>query len=167
MKGSRILRDHLYPVKVDNVCRTGVLDQTGAVLSDAYERLGKENEVSIAKISWLSWKDSGKASGSMVIYVNRGSEATKLLQEQYFDVNGESAYTRIHERRSGPTQCYNCQEIGHKAYSCKKSKICGKCAKEGHHHKECNAEIPRCVPCGGPHESFSQNCRITHPSHHE
>jgi hypothetical protein len=25
----------------------------------------------------------------------------------------------------------------------------------------------KCVPCGGPHESFSRNCRKLYPSQHE
>jgi hypothetical protein len=25
----------------------------------------------------------------------------------------------------------------------------------------------KCVPCGGPHESFSKNCRKLYPSCHE
>jgi len=80
-------------------------------LPGATEVLGKENEVSIAKIAWLSRKDQGKAYGSMVVYVTKGSEAVRLLQGQYFHVAGESAYTGVYEHRVGPTQCYNCQEI--------------------------------------------------------
>jgi hypothetical protein len=160
--GTRVLRDQLYPVKVDNANRTAVLDEEGNVLPGAAEVLGKENDVNIAKIAWLSRKDTGKAYGSMVIYVTKGSEAVRLLQEQFFHVAGESAYTRIFEYRVGPTQCYNCQVIGHKAYACIKAQICAKCAKEGHSHKECLEQIAKCTLCKGPHESFSKNCRVLH-----
>lgn len=163
--GTRILRDQLYPVKVDNANRKAVLEIDGSLRADAAERLGKENEVKISKIAWISKKDNGKDYGSMIIYVTRGSEAARLLRGQYFNLEGESAFTRVCEPRTGPTQCYNCQAMGHKAFSCKKPQICGKCAKEGHHHSECLEEIPKCVPCGGPHESYSKNCRITHPIH--
>jgi hypothetical protein len=27
--------------------------------------------------------------------------------------------------------------------------------------------MPKCVPCGGPHESYSRNCRKLYPSQHE
>jgi hypothetical protein len=113
--GARVLRDQLYPVKVDNANRTAILDQEGKVLPGAAEVLGKENEVHIAKIGWLSRKDTGKAYGSMVVYVTKGSEAARLLQDQYFHVAGESAYTRVFEPRYGPQKCYRCQEMGHKA----------------------------------------------------
>lgn len=165
--GSRVLRDQLYPVKVDNANRSAVLDRNGSIRPEAVEALGKENEVRLAKIAWLSKKDSAKAYGSMVVYVTKGSDAVRLLQGQYFHLAGESAYTRVYEPRTGPVQCYKCQAIGHKAFSCNKTQVCAKCAREGHHHRDCLEEVPKCVPCGGPHESFSRNCRILHPGRHE
>lgn len=164
--GARVLRDQLYPVKIDNANRSAILDQDGAILTGVREALGKENEVSIAKLAWLSKKDTEKAYGSMVIYVTRRSDAVRLLQAQYFHVAGESAYTRVYVPRTGPTQCYNCQAVGHKAFSCTKPRVCAKCAQEGHHHDDCREEILKCVPCGGPHESFSRNCRVLYPTRH-
>ena len=83
-----------------------ILDQDGKVLPGAAEVLEKENDVHIAKIGWLSRKDTGKAYGSMVVYVTKGSEAARLLQDQYFYVAGESTYTGIFERRYGSQPCY-------------------------------------------------------------
>jgi len=165
--GTRVLRDQLYPVKVDNVNRTAVLDQEGKVLPGAMEALGQENEIQIAKIAWLSRKDSAKAYGSMVAYLTKNSDARRLLQERYFLAAGESAYTNAFERRTGPIQCYNCQELGHKAFSCSKNRVCARCAAEGHHHSECQTQVPKCVPCGGPHESFSRSCPKLYPTRHE
>ena len=162
--GVRVLGDQLYPVRVDNANRTAVLDTDGNILPGAAEVLGKENEVDIAKISWLSKKDTHKAYGSMLVYVTKMSHARRLLEGQYFDIAGESAYTRVFEPRIGPNQCYNCQELGHKAFSCKKPQTCAKCAKEGHHHSSCQTAVFKCIPCGGPHESFSRNCRVLYPT---
>jgi hypothetical protein len=159
---SRVLRDQLYPVKVNNANRAAILDDEGKVLPGAAEVLGKENDVSIVKIAWLSRKDQGKAYGSMVVYVTKGSEAVRLLQGQYFHVAGESAYTGVYEHRVGPTQCYNCQEIGHKAYACTKEQVCAKCAAGGHGHQECSETIAKCALCKGRHESFSKSCRLLH-----
>ncbi|EED11553.1 hypothetical protein TSTA_008490 [Talaromyces stipitatus ATCC 10500] len=119
--GWRVLRDQLYPVKIDNANRTAILGMDGNVLPGAAEALGKENNVNIAKITWLSKRDSNKAYGSMVVYTTKGTDAKRLLEGSYFDIAGESAYTRAFEPRIGPFQCYNCQEIGHKAFSCKKT----------------------------------------------
>ncbi|KAM4061652.1 reverse transcriptase [Hirsutella rhossiliensis] len=158
------MRDQLYPVRVDNANRTAVLDAEGNVLPGAIEALSAENRVTIGKISWLSKRESGKAYGSMVVYVTKKSDAERLLEGYYFDLAGESATTYVFEPRTGPVQCFNCQEIGHKAYSCKKQRTCGKCANVGHHHRECTAIEPKCVPCGGPHESFSWKCRMRNPN---
>lgn len=165
--GARVLRDQLYPVKVDNINRTAILDQEGKVLPGAMETLSQENEVQIAKMAWLSRKESAKAYGSMVVYLTKNSDAMRLLQEHYFLAAGESAYTSAFERRTGPMQCYNCQELGHKAFSCNKNRVCARCAAEGHHHSECQTQVPKCVPCGGPHESFSRNCPKLYPRRHE
>jgi hypothetical protein len=158
--GVRVLRDQLYPVRIDNANRTAVLDAEGNILPGAAEALGRENEVNIAKIAWLSRKDSGKAYGSMVVYVTKGSEARRLLDARYFHLAGESAYTAVFAPREGPTQCFNCQELGHKAFACKKPQTCGRCAEQGHHHNTCQATVMKCVLCRGPHESFSKNCRV-------
>uniref|UniRef100_A0A093ULR6 Retrovirus-related Pol polyprotein from type-1 retrotransposable element R1 n=1 Tax=Talaromyces marneffei PM1 TaxID=1077442 RepID=A0A093ULR6_TALMA len=102
--GLRVLRDQLYPVKIDNVNRTAVLDTDGNILPGAAEVLGKENNVDIAKISWLSKKDSNKAYGSMVVYITKGIDARRLIEGEYFDIAGESAYTRLFEPRIGLVQ---------------------------------------------------------------
>ncbi|EAQ88563.1 predicted protein [Chaetomium globosum CBS 148.51] len=49
--GARVLRDQLYPVKVDNVNRTVVIDHEGKILPGAAEALGEENDVQIAKLT--------------------------------------------------------------------------------------------------------------------
>jgi hypothetical protein len=162
--GTRVLRDELYPIKVDNVNRSVVLDDEGNIRTGAAEAFSQENETTVAKIAWLSRKDTAKAYGSMVVYVTKGSDARRLLNEGFFHAGGESGYTRVFERRVRPEQCYNCQEIGHKAFSCKKAQVCAKCAKQGHHHSGCKETIMKCVLCGGPHESFSQNCPKLNPT---
>ncbi|KJZ70022.1 hypothetical protein HIM_10603 [Hirsutella minnesotensis 3608] len=97
--GARVLRDQLFPVKVDNAKRTAVLDAEGNVLPGAAEALGAENNVTIAKITWLSNREKAKAYGSMVIYVTKESDAQRLLDSVWFDLAGESACTNVFERR--------------------------------------------------------------------
>ena len=41
--GSRVLRDQWYPVKVDNACRTAVLDEVGELRTGIVEMLEKCN----------------------------------------------------------------------------------------------------------------------------
>ena len=162
--GAQVLRDELYPINVDNVNRSVVLDNEGNIRAGAAEAFSQENETTVAKIAWLSRKDTAKAYGSMVVYVTKGSDARRLLNEGFFHAAGESGYTQVFERRMRPEQCYNCQEIGHKAFNCKNAQVCAKRAKEGHRHSGCKETVMKCVLCRGPHESFSQNCPKLYPT---
>jgi hypothetical protein len=162
--GSRVLRDQWYPIKVDNACRTAVLDENGEVRAGVTEMLEKENDVKIAKLSWLSRKDSPKAYGSIVVYVTKRADAARLLEGQYFDVDGESAFARVFEPRHGPMQCFKCLGLGHKAFSCTRPQLCSRCAQPGHRHSECQAGIPKCAVCSGPHDSSSRQCRVLYPA---
>jgi len=165
--GSRVLRDELYPIRVDGVKRTAVLDENNDIRVGAAEAFGEENGTTVAKIAWLSDKDVPKAYGTMLVHLTKGSDARRIITEGFFHAGGESGTTRAFEHRPRPEQCYNCQEIGHKAYQCKNAQKCARCAKDSHHHKNCTEMVLKCTLCGGPHESFSRNCRKLYPSRHE
>jgi hypothetical protein len=77
--GTRILRDQIYPVKVDNTNRIAILDAAGDLQPGVVEILEKENDIKISKLVWLSKKDLGKAYSLIVVYVSKSSEVTKLL----------------------------------------------------------------------------------------
>ncbi|KJZ68131.1 hypothetical protein HIM_12479 [Hirsutella minnesotensis 3608] len=51
VEGARVMRDQLYPVRVDNANRTAVLDAEGNILPGAIEALSAENRATIGKIS--------------------------------------------------------------------------------------------------------------------
>jgi hypothetical protein len=93
--GARVLRDQLYPIKVDSRNRMAVFNQDFNVLPGAIETLNQDNEVQIAKVAWLSRKVNPKSYGSMVAYLTKSTDAKRLLQEHYFLVAGKSAYTSV------------------------------------------------------------------------
>lgn len=103
----------------------------------------------------------------MVVYLTKAADAKKILEEGHFHAGGESGRTAIFERRHRPEVCYNCQEVGHKAFKCTKPRRCARRAQEGHRHDACREEVPTCVRCGGPHESFSRNCPRLYPGLYE
>jgi hypothetical protein len=166
--GARVLRDNLYPIRVDNVSRIAVLNERNEVRAKITEILGRENNTEVAKIAWLSKKDVPKVYGSMVIYLKKRLEARRFINEGFFMAGGESGTTKAFERRDRPKQCYNCQQItNHKAYQCDRPQVCGRYAQEGHHRRACTGTIPKCIPCGGPHELYSRNYRKLYPSQHK
>jgi hypothetical protein len=111
-----------------NANRTAVLDQEGKVLPGAAEVLGKENEVNIAKVAWLSRKYAGKLYGSMVVYVTKGSEAVRLLQGQYFHLAGQSAYTSVFEPRSAQNSATNVKSWDTRRFRSQTTNLCKMCS---------------------------------------
>ena len=95
-----MLRDQLYLVKIDNANWTAVLNQEGKIQNKAAKVLGKENNIYIAQIEWLSKKDTEKVYRLIVIYITKSSEAARLLRDQYFYIIGESAYIRTYKLKS-------------------------------------------------------------------
>lgn len=165
---ARVLRDEYHPVRVDGVSRSAILDDMGNILPGLNATLSKENkETEVVKVGWLSDRLL-KPYGSMVVYLKNAKDAARFLREGFFIAGGLSGQVRTFERRPKPSQCYNCQEItNHKSYQCKKPQKCGRCAGEGHHHGTCREVIAKCIPCGGPHESFSKHCRMLYPTRHD
>jgi hypothetical protein len=105
--GARVLRDELYPIKVDSVKRTTVLNGNYDILIGAAAALSEENETTIAKMIWLSSKEAAKPYRSMVVYLTKGTNARRLLADGYFHVRGESRTTSVFEYRPRPVQYYN------------------------------------------------------------
>lgn len=71
VEGVRVLRDDLYPIRVDSINRVAVLDETGNIRTGAAEAFGQENDTQVAKVAWLSNREVAKAYGSMVVYSTR------------------------------------------------------------------------------------------------
>ena len=149
-----------------NINKTAVLDNIGNIKTNVIDIFNKENDVRIAKIAWLNDKSNEKTYGSILIHLIKEEDATRFLNGIWFNAGGESAHIKLFKYRYTPSRCYTCQELGHMVYSkyCSKIQKCGKCAAEGHNHEKCASEILKCVPCGGPHESYSKNCAKIHPS---
>lgn len=59
-----------------------------------------------------------------------------------------------------PTQCYKCQQWGHKAYFCKQEAKCARCAGPAHEGGDRNCPLHdeptkwKCTVCGGNHAAF-------------
>jgi len=164
---ARILEDGGHRIRVDGVPRAVALDEQGNDLPGVADIFSAANDTEVLRASWLSDRRS-KQYGSLVVELTQASEARRFLEEGFFYVGDISATTAEFKRRPRPKQCYNCQELTpHKAAECKKPQVCAKCAEKGHRHSECTATTVKCVPCGGPHESYSKTCRLLYPARNE
>lgn len=61
--GARVLRDQLYPIKINNTNQTAILDHKGNPRPRVIEILEKENDVKVAKVAWLSNRNRAKPYG--------------------------------------------------------------------------------------------------------
>jgi hypothetical protein len=104
---------------VDSVYKGAVLKEMGGneVKEEAAGMVAKENDVRVHKIQWLSKHDTGKIHGSMVLYLARSQDAEKLLRDRRVEVDGETAFARPYERRTGPMRCFKCHQFNHVAPS--------------------------------------------------
>ena len=65
-----------------------------------------ENKATMAKIVWLSRKESSKAYSLIVVYLTKRTNAQRLLVNGFFHVGGESGITSVFKHRPRPIQCY-------------------------------------------------------------
>lgn len=149
-----------FPVKINGARATAVLDpMTGRILESARTAIGEENKCTIAKLGWLSKRDSGKLYGSMVVHLASKALADKFLEQGLFEVGGESAYTDVwHDTNPSDRRCFNCQQFGHKGEKCTNPAVCGNCAALGHTHIECDNPIVACANCQGKHRARDPRC---------
>ena len=102
VEGAQILRDDLYPIRVDSVNHMAVLDEMDNIRTRAAEAFGEENNTQVVEIAWLSNRDVPKAYSSMVIYLTKGSDVQCFLQEGFFYTGGELGYTKAFEHQDCP-----------------------------------------------------------------
>lgn len=158
-RGARLQGEQWYPIKVDRVNRMAISEGNGWTIRDtAAKEVGEENNVSVAKMRWLS-APSEKAYGSLVVYLVKYSDAQDLLERQLMDFKGEAGFTGVFERRMVPSRCFKCQKYGHQEFRCQGEEICGKCASPGHRELNCTSPTVKCAPCGGPHKASDRGCR--------
>ena len=108
LTGARVLRDHLYPVKVNNARTNAVIKPDGLLINDALLSLNENNNTDIAKITWLSSRQSGKAYGLIAVFFKMSSEAARFLKEAFLYVGGESATVRVFKPDMGPPRYFKC-----------------------------------------------------------
>ncbi|KAI1357391.1 hypothetical protein F5Y08DRAFT_346770 [Xylaria arbuscula] len=118
LKGSH---NKQYAVRVDNVRRQAIMDDSGKLLNGLADSLSKENNVTVVNVAWLGEKGilSRQAYGSVVVYVGSSDDVSQLLSCRRFHVNGGYGTTRAFKARPASIQCYNCQRQGHKAVNCR------------------------------------------------
>jgi preprotein translocase subunit SecE len=56
----------------------------GEIRAEAAAAFSEENETTVAKITWLSRKESSQTYGLIVVYLTKITDARRLLDEGFF-----------------------------------------------------------------------------------
>ena len=116
------------------------------------------NHIKVRRVSPLrrNARNPDAPTQSIVIFMESPEEANKCIDDAVIIA------ARLHEaQRYIPQcqikQCFNCQAYGHKADTCKKKTVCGKCAEE-HETRKCTSEEMKCANCKNAHAAWSHEC---------
>ena len=103
--------------------------------------------------------DPAANCNSFVIQTYDAEAANKCLKHG-IHINYHQYPTEKHTPQYQITQCFNCQEYGHRATKCLGKLTCAKCSHE-HKTKECPNDIDttdKCANCGKDHPAWSHKC---------
>jgi hypothetical protein len=154
LSGAKLKGEPWYPIMINNVRKSDVFTEEGQLKGDFVETFRRENEAGLKRIHWLS---GPKAYGSMAAFLDRESDASRLLHKQIVQIRGEVSFTSEYHYRERPIRCHNCQQYGHRRSQCKRPKVCEKCAGN-HGRQECTAQQEKCGTCGGEHQASDHQC---------
>lgn len=171
MPGARARGETWFPIKCDGVSRYMVLNQETANertiregILDEFRKDNSNNNVDCTarKAVWLSKVDSGKATGSLVIWLAKKEAAQYLLASGSVRFGVSAAYCTEFQAREDRGPCYRCNKYGHKQSRCTGRVRCGICSSE-HDTRNCsNRDNPKCPACGDAHTIFDRGCPL-HP----
>ena len=149
-----------YAVKVHRVRISAVVDEMTNTISEVIKKKIEEENggVEITEVGWLSKPDERKRYGSMLLRLAEEQNEITLLEKGLLDVAGESCIVEEWEvQKITDRTCFKCQKFGHLAMSCSGPIICGKCAEQGHSHRECLNSRMLCANCHGKHRANDSN----------
>ncbi|KAG0139646.1 hypothetical protein CROQUDRAFT_70013 [Cronartium quercuum f. sp. fusiforme G11] len=102
-------------------------------------------EDKIASARWLV-KPSGEAAHGSIVMNFTSKQAANQVEKGWVFI--ENSISHGDEYDKLPTQCFNCQELGHVAHRCRNGPVCAICA-EGYNTRDCPAQDcpSRCARC--------------------
>jgi len=112
----------------------------------------------VEEIAWMKKKDAPLgAAASLGIWFDSAEAAEWAIQDGM--LFGLRYVGSIEPYKRKERRCFNCQGLGHEAWSCKERQRCGHCAAE-HDKKDCPpGSIARCVDCNENHPTGAKECQ--------
>ncbi|CAD0098219.1 unnamed protein product, partial [Aureobasidium mustum] len=166
MPGARIRGETWYPIKVDGISKSVVLDPAGGpktlkpeIVANFATDNSKDNiDCTAMKAVWIS-RPSDKVNGSMIA-------AAYLLRKMTVIFGPTAGFAAPYEAKENNDPCFNCNSYGHYQFRCTKPAKCGHCSGN-HQSRDCmDKGNPKCPACNGPHSIMDRRC-VANPRHKE
>jgi len=134
-----------------------------SVTTEHLIRILRDKNIEVTEATRLTQHITGRPLP--VIRINCTVESAKtLLQAPLITIRG--AQCKVERKQVTVYRCYNCQQLGHIARTCKLMSRCVNCAEHHHHPGECRA-ASKCVNCDGQHRSSDVDCPAYRQRHED
>ena len=173
MPGARIRGEAWFPIKVDGISKSVVLDLSGGpkklkpeVVTNFAADNSKDNiDCTAMKAVWIS-RPSDKVNGSMIVWLKKREAAAYLLRKMTVIFGPTAGFAAPYQAKENNDPCFNCNSYGHYQFKCTKPAKCGHCSGD-HQSRDCmNKNNPKCPACNGPHSIMDRRC-VANPRHKE
>jgi hypothetical protein len=136
----------------------GVSKRLMANIEEFITNMERANHIKVRRVTLLrrNARNPDAPTQSIVIFMESPEDANKCIDNAVIiekRIYGAQRYTPQCQIK----QCFNCQAYGHKADTCIKKAICGKCAQE-HETRKCASEEMKCANCKNAHLAWSHQC---------
>jgi len=157
LRGARLVEAPRHRVKIHWVDKAYATDaSTGHMREDAAEIFGRENNVNVHSMRWLSTPRDNAMHASAVISLGTMEEAERLLSREEITFGRSTVQASQFVLRPRPTVCYHCAKIGHAAKKCNRPPQCTTCGEIG--HSICESAEEKCANCAGQHRATDRTC---------
>lgn len=165
MPGARMRGETWYPIKVDGVAKSIVLDPQGTsktirpeiVPNFAIDNSKDNIDCTAIKAVWIS-RPSDKVNGSMIVWLKKREAAAYLLQKVTVIFGPTAGFAAPYQVKENNDPCFNCNAYGHYQFRCTKPARCGHCSQD-HQSRDCmSKDNPKCPACNGPHSVMDRRC---------
>ena len=145
-----------------------ILNARTASQNDMRELIQATNDIDVERVAPLmrNPRNPDAPTQSIIIYTKSLKKANEAIEDgilierknkQTHEIEGRRYPAKRYNPQHRIKQCFRCQAYGHKAETCTRTMICGRCAQE-HETRTCTVETNKCTHCSDAHPAWHHKC---------